>query len=149
LEGATVFDAKAESVADVMAAGVYIALVRVERDTGRVRVEKLVAVDDSGTIINPMIVEAQIHGSVAHGLGEALWERMVYDADGQVLTGSLLDYAIGTAHALPRWTTGHFETPSPQQPIGAKGAGEAGNIGAPPAIINAALDALAPLGVTA
>jgi aerobic carbon-monoxide dehydrogenase large subunit len=108
-----------------------------------------VAVDDSGVIVNPTIVEAQIHGSVAHGVGEALWERMVYDADGQVLTGSLLDYAFGTAHALPHWTTGHFETPSPQQPIGAKGAGEAGNIGAPPAIINAALDALAPLGVTA
>jgi carbon-monoxide dehydrogenase large subunit len=149
LEAATVFDAKANAKADVMAAGAYIALVSIDRDTGQVTIEKLVAVDDSGTIVNPMIVEAQIHGSVAHGVGEALWERMVYDAEGQVLTGSLLDYALGTAHALPRWTTGHFETPSPQQPIGAKGAGEAGNIGAPPAIMNAVLDALAPLGVTA
>jgi carbon-monoxide dehydrogenase large subunit len=113
-----------------------------------VRVEKLVAVDDSGTIVNPLIVEGQIHGSMAHGLGEALWERMVYDADGQVLTGSLLDYPVGMAHMLPTWTTGHFSTPSPQQPFGAKGAGEAGNIGAPPAIVNAVLDALAPLGVT-
>jgi carbon-monoxide dehydrogenase large subunit len=72
----------------------------------------------------------------------------VYDADGQVLTGSLLDYAMPLAHMLPRWTTGHVETPSPQQPFGAKGAGEAGNIGTPPAVVNAVLDALSPLGVT-
>jgi carbon-monoxide dehydrogenase large subunit len=149
LEAATVFDARANARADVMAAGAYIALVSIDRDTGKLTVEQLAAVDDSGTIVNPMIVEAQIHGSVAHGVGEALWERMVYDAEGQVLTGSLLDYALGTAQAMPRLTTGHVETPSPQQPIGAKGAGEAGNIGAPPAIMNAALDALAPLGVTA
>ena len=147
LEGATVFDAKAEAVADVMAAGAYVALVSIDRDTGRVKVEKLVAVDDSGTIVNPMIVEGQIHGSMAHGLGEALWERMVYDADGQVLTGSLLDYPVPMAQMVPNWVTGHFVTPSPQQPFGAKGAGEAGNIGTPPAIVNAVLDALAPLGV--
>ena len=148
LEGATVFDAKADAVADVMASGAYVALASVDRDTGRVRVERLVAVDDSGTIVNPTIVEGQIHGSMAHGLGEALFERMVYDADGQVLTGSLLDYPVPLAHMLPSLTTGHFSTPSPQQPFGAKGAGEAGNIGAPPAIVNAVLDALAPLGVT-
>jgi len=148
LEGATVFDAKAEAVADVMASGAYVALVSVDRDTGRVTVEKLVAVDDSGTIVNPLIVEGQIHGSMAHGMGEALWERMVYDAEGYVLTGSLLDYPLATAHMLPSWTTGHVVTPSPQQPFGAKGAGEAGNIGAPPAIVNAVLDALSPLGVT-
>jgi carbon-monoxide dehydrogenase large subunit len=148
LEGATVFDAKADSPADVMAAGAYVALVSVERETGRVTVERLVAVDDSGTIVNPLIVEGQIHGAMAHGLGEALWERMVYDADGQVLTGSLLDYAMPLAHMVPRFSTGHFETPSPRQPFGAKGAGEAGNIGTPPAIVNAVLDALVPLGVT-
>jgi carbon-monoxide dehydrogenase large subunit len=148
LEGATVFDAKAAAPADVMAAGAYVALVSIDRDTGRVRPEKVIAVDDSGTIVNPMIVEGQIHGSMAHGLGEALWERMVYDADGQVLTGSLLDYAMPLAHMVPAWTTGHVETPSPQQPFGAKGAGEAGNIGTPPAIVNAVLDALSPLGVT-
>jgi carbon-monoxide dehydrogenase large subunit len=149
LEAATVFDAKRDSAADVMAAGAYVALVSVDRDTGRVRVERLVAVDDPGTVVNPLIVEGQIHGSAAHGVGEALFERMVYDPDGQVLTGSLLDYALPTAHVLPTWTTGHVETPSPQQPFGAKGVGEAGNIGAPPAIVNAVLDALAPLGVTA
>jgi aerobic carbon-monoxide dehydrogenase large subunit len=148
LEGATVFDAKAEAVADVMASGAYVALVSIDRDTGRVRVERLVAIDDSGTIVNPLIVEGQIHGSMAHGLGEALFERMVYDEEGQVLTGSLLDYPVPMAHMLPSWTTGHFVTPSPQQPFGAKGAGEAGNIGTPPAIVNAVLDALAPLGVT-
>jgi carbon-monoxide dehydrogenase large subunit len=148
LEGATVFDARASAVADVMASGAYVALVSIDRDTGRVRVERLVAVDDSGTLVNPTIVEGQIHGSMAHGLGEALWERMVYDAAGQVLTGSLLDYPVPMAHMLPNLTTGHIVTPSPQQPFGAKGAGEAGNIGAPPAIVNAVLDALHPLGVT-
>jgi carbon-monoxide dehydrogenase large subunit len=149
LEADTVFDAQANAIANVMASGAYVALVSVCRDTGRVRVERLVAVDDSGTVVNPMIVEGQIHGSAAHGVGEALFERMVYDADGQVLTATLMDYALPTAHVLPNWTIGHFATPSPQQPIGAKGAGEAGNIGAPPAIVNAVLDALAPLGVTA
>jgi carbon-monoxide dehydrogenase large subunit len=99
-------------------------------------------------IVNPRIVEGQIHGSLAHGLGEALFERMVYDADGQVLTGSLLDYPVPMAPVLPNWTTGHIETPSPLQPLGAKGAGEAGNIGAPPTIVSAVLDALSPLGVT-
>ncbi len=123
--------------------------VSIAEDTGRVHVERLVAVDDSGTVVNPLILEAQIHGSAAHGLGEALIERMVYDADGYVLTGSLLDYAIPTAHMLPTFQTGHFSTPSPQQPFGAKGAGEAGNIGTPAAVVNAVLDALAPLGVTA
>jgi carbon-monoxide dehydrogenase large subunit len=148
LEGATVFDAKANAVADVMASGAYVAQVSIDRETGRVRVERLVAVDDSGTVVNPMIVEGQIHGSMAHGLGEALFERMVYDAEGQVLSGSLLDYAVPLAHMLPNLTTSHVATPSPQQPFGAKGAGEAGNIGAPPAIVNAVLDALSPLGVT-
>jgi carbon-monoxide dehydrogenase large subunit len=148
LHAETVFDARSHATAEVMAAGAYVALVSVERDTGRVRLERMIAVDDSGIVVNPMVVDGQIHGSLAHGVGEALWERMVYDADGQVLTGSFQDYAMPTAHALPTWTTGHFETPSPQQPFGAKGAGEAGNIGAPPAIVNAVLDALAPLGVT-
>jgi carbon-monoxide dehydrogenase large subunit len=146
---AKVDDAKVSAPADVMAAGAYVALISIDRDTGRVQVERLIAVDDSGTIVNPLIVEGQIHGSMAHGLGEALFERMVYDEDGSVLTGSLLDYAMPTAHAVLRWTTGHFDTPSPQQPFGAKGAGEAGNIGTPAAIVNAVLDALAPLGVTA
>lgn len=148
LEGATVFDAKSESPADVMASGAYVALVSIDRDTGRVTVERLIAVDDSGTVVNPLIVEGQIHGSMAHGLGEALWERMVYDGDGNVLTGSLLDYAMPLAHMLPRFATGHVTTPSPQQPFGAKGAGEAGNIGTPPAVVHAVLDALGPLGVT-
>jgi len=149
LEGATIFDAKANSTAEVMAAGAYIALVGIDRETGRVQVERLIAVDDSGTLVNPLIVEGQIHGSMAHGLGEALFERMVYDADGGVLTGSLLDYAMPTARSVPHWTTGHVDTPSPNQPFGAKGAGEAGNIGSPAAIVNAVLDALTPFGVTA
>jgi len=149
LHAETVFDAGRTVKADIMAAGAYIAVVSVDRDTGRVSVERLVAVDDSGTVVNPMVVDGQIHGSLAHGVGEALWERLAYDADGQILTGSFLDYAMPTAHSLPSWTLGHYTTPSPQQPFGAKGAGEAGNIGGPPAVINAVLDALAPLGVTA
>jgi len=149
LHAETVFDASHTVKADVMAAGAYVVVVSIDRDTGRVRLERFVAVDDSGTLVNPLVADGQIHGSLAHGVGEALWERMVYDAEGQVLTGSLLDYAMPTAHNLPAWTTGHFTTPAPQQPFGAKGAGEAGNIGGPPAVINAVLDALAPLGVTA
>lgn len=149
LHAETVFDARRTAQADVMAAGAYVAVVAVDRETGRVRVERFVAVDDSGTVVNPLITDGQIHGSLAHGVGEALWERMVYDAEGQVQTASFLDYAMPTAHAVPGWTLGHYTTPSPQQPFGAKGAGEAGNIGGPPAVINAVLDALAPLGVTA
>jgi carbon-monoxide dehydrogenase large subunit len=126
----------------------YIALVSIDRDTGRLSVERFVAVDDCGVVINPMLVEGQVHGSLAQGFGEALWERMVYDADGQVLTGSLMDYALPAAMHLGPWITGNRVTPSPVTPLGQKGAGEAGTIGAPPALINAVLDALAPLGVT-
>jgi len=132
---------------EVVSAGAYVALVSVPRETGRLVVERFVAVDDCGTVINPMLVEGQVHGALAQGFGEALRERMVYDADGQVITGSLMDYALPAATGLPTWVTGSRATPSPLTPLGQKGAGEAGTIGAPPALIAAVLDALAPLGV--
>ncbi|MGE3268808.1 MAG: xanthine dehydrogenase family protein molybdopterin-binding subunit [Chloroflexota bacterium] len=132
---------------EAIAAGAYLAVVSIDRETGQVRLEQLIAVDDSGTVINPLLAEGQIHGAMAQGIGEALQERMVYDADGQLVTASLLDYALPTAGQVVSPVTDHIVTPSPLNPLGAKGMGEAGIIGTPPAIINAAIDALAPLGV--
>lgn len=132
---------------DAISSGAYIALVSVDRETGRIRIERLIAVDDCGTIVNPLLVEGQIHGGIVQGIGEALFERMVYGDDGQVLTMSLLDYALPVAGSVPVTVLGHTITPSPNNPLGVKGVGEAGTIGAPPAIVNAVFDALAPLGV--
>jgi aerobic carbon-monoxide dehydrogenase large subunit len=127
--------------------GAYIAAVRVEAETGRVHVECLVAVDDCGVLLNPLIVEGQVHGSLAQGYGQALLERLVFDPGGTLLTGSLMDYPLPRAADVPTWLTGHTVTPSPLTPLGAKGVGEAGTIGVPPAVVNAVLDALYPLGV--
>ena len=132
---------------EAIAAGAYLAVVSIDRETGQVKLEQLIAVDDSGTVINPLLAEGQIHGAMAQGIGEALQERVVYDADGQLVTASLLDYALPTAGQVVSPVTDHIVTPSPLNPLGAKGMGEAGIIGTPPAIINAAIDALAPLGV--
>jgi carbon-monoxide dehydrogenase large subunit len=132
---------------EAIAAGAYLAVVSVERETGQVRLETLIAVDDSGTVINPLLAQGQIHGAMAQGIGEALYERVVYDADGQLLSASLLDYVLPTAGQVVAPVTDHIVTPSPLNPLGAKGMGEAGIIGTPPAIVNAAIDALAPLGV--
>jgi carbon-monoxide dehydrogenase large subunit len=143
LEASTVF----EPPNDAISSGAYVAMVSIDRDTGRVNLEKIVAVDDCGTILNPMIVRGQVHGALAQGIGEAMSERMVYDEDGQVLTASLLDYAMPMSTSVPEPMLGHIVTPNPSNPLGAKGAGEAGTIGAPPTIMNAVLDALRPLGV--
>jgi carbon-monoxide dehydrogenase large subunit len=143
LEASTIF----EPPNDAISSGAYVAVVSIDRDTGRVNLERIVAVDDCGTILNPMIVEGQVHGALAQGIGEAMSERMVYDENGQVLTASLMDYAMPTAHSVPEPILGHTVTPNPSNPLGAKGAGEAGTIGAPPTIMNAVLDALRPLGV--
>jgi carbon-monoxide dehydrogenase large subunit len=132
---------------EAIAAGAYLAVVSIDRDTGQVILERLFAVDDSGVIVNPLLAEGQIHGAMAQGIGEALQERVVYDADGQLLSGSLLDYALPIASQVIAPVTDHIVTPSPLNPLGAKGMGEAGIIGTPPAIVNAAIDALAPLGV--
>jgi carbon-monoxide dehydrogenase large subunit len=105
-------------------------------------------VDDCGVIINPMIVEAQIHGGVAQGLGEAFREQMLFDEGGQVLTGSLMDYAVPRAVDMPDMVLAETVTPNPFSPLGAKGVGEAGTNGAPSAVANALMDALEPLGIT-
>jgi aerobic carbon-monoxide dehydrogenase large subunit len=104
-------------------------------------------VEDCGPVINPLIVEGQIHGAVAQGIGEALDERLVYDEEGQLLTGTLMDYALPVASAVPDFAVGHLETPSPLTPGGYKGMGEGGTIGAPAAIANAVADAVRPLGI--
>jgi carbon-monoxide dehydrogenase large subunit len=105
-------------------------------------------VEDCGPLINPMIVEGQIHGALAQGIGEALGEGLVYDEAGQLLTGTLMEYAVPVASALPSFSVGHLETPSPHTPGGVKGMGEGGTVGAPAAIANAVADALRPLGVS-
>ncbi|HTG09977.1 MAG TPA: molybdopterin cofactor-binding domain-containing protein, partial [Candidatus Eisenbacteria bacterium] len=127
---------------------VHVAGVEVDPDTGRVTVREYTVVEDCGPVINPMIVEGQIHGAVAQGIGEALSERLVYDESGQLATGTLMDYALPVAGGLPCFTIGHLETPSPLTPGGYKGMGEGGTIGAPAAIANAVADAMKPLGVT-
>jgi carbon-monoxide dehydrogenase large subunit len=127
--------------------GAHVALVRIDRDTGEPRLEKLVLVDDCGVVLNPMIVEGQVHGGVAQGLGEAFYEQMRYSDDGQPLTASLLDYAVPRASHMPPLILGETVTPNPFHPLGVKGVGEAGCNGAPPAVANAVMDALAPLGI--
>jgi carbon-monoxide dehydrogenase large subunit len=137
-----------EPPGDNIPSGTTIAVVRVDRETGRISLERLVAVDDCGTVINPLIVDGQIMGGLAQGIGQALFERVVYDDDGQLLTASLLDYAVPTAHMVPEYELDLVATPSPNNPLGVKGVGESGCVSAPPAIVNAVLDALAPLGIT-
>jgi carbon-monoxide dehydrogenase large subunit len=127
--------------------GAHVALVRIDRETGEPRLEKLVLVDDCGVVLNPMIVEGQVHGGVAQGLGEAFREQMLYGDDGQPLTASLLDYAVPRASDMPPLLLGETVTPNPFHPLGVKGVGEAGCNGAPPAVANAVMDALAPLGI--
>ena len=129
-------------------AGTYICEVEVDPETGVVRIDRFTAVDDFGTIINPMVVEGQVHGGLVQGIGQALMEHCVYDREtGQLVTGSFMDYTMPRADDFPNFTIGHVCTPCTTNPLGTKGCGEAGAIGSPPAVINAVLDALAPLGV--
>ncbi|MFQ5858943.1 MAG: xanthine dehydrogenase family protein molybdopterin-binding subunit, partial [Anaerolineae bacterium] len=127
--------------------GAHVALIRIDRETGTPTIEKLVLVDDCGVVINPMIVEAQIHGGVAQGLGEAFREQMIFGDEGEVLTGSLMGYAVPRASDMPPLILGETVTPNPFNPLGVKGVGEAGTNGVPPAVANAVMDALAPLGI--
>lgn len=129
--------------------GAYVCEVEVDQDTGETRIEKFTAVDDFGNVINPMIVEGQVHGGLGQGIGQAMLERCVYDdSTGQLLSGSFMDYAMPHASDLPNFTVETAKgTPCTHNPLGVKGCGEAGAIGSPPAVINAILDALAPLGV--
>lgn len=129
--------------------GTHIAVVAVDTDTGEVHILTYVAVDDCGRVLNQYLVDAQIHGALAQGVGQALYEEMLYDEDsGQLLTGTLMDYTMPNAQQVPTIVTAGVETPSPHNPLGAKGVGEAGCIGAPPAVVNAVLDALAQLGIS-
>ncbi len=127
--------------------GAHLAVVKVDGETGEVRLEKYVAVDDCGRVINPVIVAGQIHGGVVQGIGQALWEGAVYDENGQLLTGSMMDYALPKAEFFPELELGMTETPTTVNPLGVKGIGETGTIASTPAVYNAVLDALAPLGV--
>ncbi len=127
--------------------GTHICLAEVDRDTGDVKILRYVAVDDCGNQINPLIVAGQVHGGIAQGMAQALFEEVVYDENGQLITGELMDYAVPKAHQLPRYELGHTVTPTPVNPLGAKGVGEAGTIGSTPSVANAVIDALAPFGV--
>ncbi len=127
--------------------GTHLAVVEVESDTGEVRILQYVAVDDCGRVLNHYLVDAQVHGALAQGIGQALYEEVIYDEDGQLLSSTLMDYTMPNAMQVPDFITDVVETPSPINPLGAKGVGEGGTIGAPPAIVNAVLDALAPLGI--
>lgn len=129
--------------------GAHLAVVEVDPDSGNVELKRYVAVDDCGPQINPVIVEGQVHGGIVQGIGQALWEEGVYDDDGQLLTGTMLDYALPRADRLPDIEVHSTVTPSPHHPLGVKGIGEAGTIASTAAVYNAVIDALAPLGVEA
>jgi aerobic carbon-monoxide dehydrogenase large subunit len=128
--------------------GTHICVVEVLPQTGSLEIVKYVAVDDCGKVINPLLVEGQIHGGIVQGLGQALFEEVIYDENGQLLTGSLMEYTLPRAANLPFFHLGRTETPTPVNPLGIKGIGEAGTIGSTPAVVNAVVDALSPFGVT-
>jgi len=127
--------------------GSYICVVDIDRGTGEVKIRRFVAIDDCGNIINPMIVQGQVHGGLTMGMAPALLEEISYDENGNIQGGSFMDYLLPTAVETPKWETDHTVTPSPHHPLGAKGVGESATVGAPPAIANAVVDALAHLGV--
>jgi carbon-monoxide dehydrogenase large subunit len=127
--------------------GTHMCFVEVDAETGGVEVTRYVAVDDVGNVINPMIVDGQLHGGIVQGVGQALTEGAVYDDNGQLLTGTMTEYAIPKASLMPMIEHARTVTPSPVNPLGIKGAGEAGTIASTPAVVNAVIDALAPLGI--
>jgi carbon-monoxide dehydrogenase large subunit len=129
--------------------GVHVAVVEIDRETGRVELQKIVAVDDVGNVVNPLLLDGQRHGGIVQGIGQVLCERVMYDEDGQLLTGTLGDYALPTAHGLPPFELDRTVTLTDRNPLGVKGVGEAGTIGSTPTLRSAVLDALLPLGVTA
>ncbi len=127
--------------------GTHICVVEIDKDTGDVKIVRYIAVDDCGKVINPLLVDGQVHGGIVQSIGQALYEEVVYDEQGQLVTGELMDYALPKASQLPWFEIDRTETPSPVNPLGVKGVGEAGTIGATPAIVNAVVDALSPYGV--
>jgi carbon-monoxide dehydrogenase large subunit len=127
--------------------GCYICVVDVDAGTGQVKIRRFIAVDDCGVRINPMIVEGQVHGGLADGVGMALMELIAFDDDGNCLGGSFMDYLLPTSVECPDWELGETVTPSPHHPIGAKGVGESATVGSPAAVVNAVIDAISPFGV--
>lgn len=127
--------------------GAHVAIVEVDKDTGHTKLKRFIAVDDVGNVINPMIVDGQIHGGLAQGIGQALFEGAMYDEDGQLINGSYMDYTMPRADDLPSFEIDRTVTPCPHNPLGVKGAGEAGCIGSTPAVVNAVMDALRPFGI--
>ena len=127
--------------------GTHVAVVEIEPETGEVKLQKYICVDDVGNVINPMIVDGMVHGGIAQGVGQALQEEAIYDGSGQLITGSMMDYAVPTAEDFPMYETARTVTPTPVNPMGVKGAGETATIAAAPAVINAVVDALSPFGV--
>ena len=127
--------------------GVHVCLVEVETETGHIDIKRYLTVDDCGVVINPLLAEGQIHGGIAQGIGQALFEGAVYDELGNLLSGSLMDYAVPKAYNLPSYDANRTETPSPHNPLGVKGIGEAATIGSTPAVVNAVIDALASYGI--
>jgi len=127
--------------------GTHLCAVAVDTETGMTKIRKYVAVDDIGVQINPMIVEGQVHGGLTQGIAQALWEGAAYDEDGNLVTASLADYLLPTAMDVPQYITDNTVTPSTTHPLGTKGVGEAGTIASTPAVMNAVIDAVRPLGV--
>ena len=127
--------------------GTHIAVVEIDRETGEIKFQRYVAVDDCGKVINPMLVDGQVQGGIVQSIGQALYEEIVYDEQGQLVTGTLMDYAVPKAAMIPRFELERTETPTNVNPLGIKGVGEAGTIGATPAIVSAVIDALSPFGV--
>jgi carbon-monoxide dehydrogenase large subunit len=127
--------------------GTHIAVVAIDKETGEVELVRYVAVDDIGNVVNPLIVDGQVHGGIVQGIGQALTETAVYDDSGQLVSGSLMDYAIPKASLFPMLELDRTVTTTDVNPLGAKGAGEAGTIASTPAVANAVIDALAPLGI--
>ena len=134
---------KASSPPSAFPNGCHIAEIEIEPETGRIEVVRYSVVDDFGTLINPMLVEGQVHGGIVQGLGQAMMEDTVYDADGQLIAGSYMDYAMPRADDVPAFDFGSHPVPCTTNPLGAKGCGEAGTSGALPAVMNAVVDALA------
>jgi carbon-monoxide dehydrogenase large subunit len=128
--------------------GAHVAVVEVDTETGSVDLRRYIAVDEIGTVINPQIVDGQVHGGVTQGIAQALFEEAVYDEDGNLLTGSMTNYMVPSAAETIDYELARVEAPSPTNPMGVKGVGETGTIASTPAVINAVIDALAPLGVT-
>ena len=127
--------------------GCHVCVVEIDTETGRTEVVRYVAVDDVGKAVNPLIVEGQVHGGLAQGIAQALYEEAVYDEDGNLLTTTMADYLLPSAADLPSFTTDRTETPATTNPLGVKGVGEAGTIASTPAVVNAIVDALRPFGV--